>query len=96
MSMECVAFGIAFPLRSPKANNSLLNCHSWLVSRIEERDVTYFWAVRLIFDQLGEGPEVACCPKQCSASIRFGWSSYQGRMGDVLASGGFEGRGRLR
>ena len=30
------------------------------------------------------------------ASIRFGWSSYQGRMGDVLALGGFEGRGRLR
>ena len=24
------------------------------------------------------------------------WSSYQGRMGDVLALGGFEGRGRLR
>ena len=36
-------------------------------------------------------------PKQVRiASIRFGWSSYQGRMGDVLALGGFEGRGRLR
>jgi len=24
------------------------------------------------------------------------WSSYEGRMGDVLALGGFEGRGSLR
>ena len=30
------------------------------------------------------------------ASIRFGWSSYQGRMGDVLALEGDEGRGSLR
>ena len=79
-------------LRSPKANNFVrfvLNLTEFKSEKKTLQKVSQtIWL---------NGSSGCVIPKEVRfASIRFGWSSYQGRMGDVLALGGFEGRGRLR
>ena len=79
-------------LRSPKANNFVRFIMNFTKLKSEKITLQKMSQPALLhwFIWLRDARKVRY------ASIRFGWSSYQGRMGDVLALGGFEGRGRLR